>query len=182
MRIIGGIHSGRRLIAVPGSDTRPTADRVREALFNIWQTQVADAQLWDAYAGTGAIGLEAISRGAAWVDFSESARDAIKTLRRNVDLLNVTDRARIWSKTAEEYLAQAHRERRQFDLIFLDPPWRLGVSSVVRDGLAGVLAPDGIAVVESRQDNPVAPLSGLHQLWTRRYGDTRLTAFGLTSP
>lgn len=177
MRIIGGTHSGRRIQAVPGSRTRPTGDRVREALFNIWQTRVAGSHLWDVYAGTGAIGLEALSRGAASVVLSESNRNALKTVRQNVGLLGVEDQAEVWAGTAEDFLSRAREQGRQFDLVFLDPPWADGVSEVLREGLERVLGPQAMAVVESRQDGLVPAFRGLGQLWTRRYGDTRLTAF-----
>ena len=177
MRIIGGKHSGRRLGSLAGSNTRPTGDRVREALFNIWQTHVAGARLWDAYAGTGAVGLEALSRGAASVVFSESSRVALATLRHNVALLGEDAQTEVWPLKAEHLLERWNDNAPQFDLVFLDPPWRLGVSEDVRISLWRVVAAGGMAVVESRQSDTPPMLADLSLLWTRRYGDTRLTAY-----
>jgi 16S rRNA (guanine966-N2)-methyltransferase len=178
VRIIGGKHSGRRLGSLAGAATRPTGDRVREALFNIWQARVFDAHVWDVYAGTGAIGLEALSRGAAHAVFSESSREALRTLRHNIALLNEGARAEVWPKKAEDLLEGWREAAPQFDLVFLDPPWRVGVSAGIRSQLWRVLADDGMAVVESRQDAERDELTGLQELWSRRYGDTRLTAYG----
>ncbi|MCL5116172.1 MAG: 16S rRNA (guanine(966)-N(2))-methyltransferase RsmD [Firmicutes bacterium] len=177
MRIIGGQASGRRLASLAGSDTRPTGDRVREALFNIWQSRVPDARFFDAYAGTGAMGLEALSRGAARAVFAEPHRGALKTLRRNVELVGLADRAEVWPVPCEEAMAAFLQEGRQFDIIFCDPPWAKGLSDRVRMSLGGIVAPHGMVVVESRQSDAEVFLDGLEPIWTRRYGDTRLTAY-----
>lgn len=177
MRIIGGQASGRRLAPLTGSQTRPTGDRVREALFNIWQGRVPEANFLDAYAGTGAVGLEALSRGASRAVFCEPNRAALKTLKQNVTLVGLEAAAEIWPVPLEEAMAHFIEEGRQFDLIFADPPWRDGISPRAQAALPQVLAPTGMLVVESRQDSPGLPLSGLAELWSRRYGDTRLTAY-----
>ncbi len=177
VRIIGGRHSGRRLATLSGTRTRPTGDRVREALFNIWQTRVKDAVFWDAYAGTGAIGLEAISRGASLAVFSETGREALKTLRSNIALLGAGDQTEVWAKSVDELLDKWRYDARRFDLVFMDPPWKVGISPVARESLWEVLVPGGMAVVESRQDQEIPRLPGLRQIWSRRYGDTRLSAF-----
>lgn len=177
MRIIGGTHSGRRLGSLTGSKTRPTGDRVREALFNIWQTRVAGAHFWDAYAGTGAVGLEALSRGAAQVMFSENHRQALKTLRHNIALMDAGEQTEVWPMAVEDLLERWDALPPRFDLIFLDPPWQEGISQRVRQRLVRVVACEGMAVVESRQDQPTVEIAGMNLLWSRRYGDTRLTAY-----
>ncbi len=179
MRIIGGEASGRRLSSLAGTDTRPTGDRVREALFNIWQGRIAGARFLDVYAGTGAMGLEALSRGAHAALFIEPHAGALRTLKRNVELVGVKERAEIWGQTAETVLPQLVESGQRFDVIFCDPPWRHGVSAAVQAQLAGLLAKDGMVVVESRQSDPVLVLDGLEQRWARRYGDTRVTAYDL---
>ena len=180
VRIIGGLHSGRRLAALSGTGTRPTGDRVREALFNIWQSRVAGASLWDAYAGTGAVGLEAWSRGALSVLFSESSRDALKTLQYNIGLLGAGEATQVIAAPCETALARCLKLEKQFDLVFLDPPWMRGISEMVARKLVRLVQVGGMVVLESRQDQPVPELLGMAALWTRRYGDTRLTAFGVT--
>lgn len=177
MRIIGGIHGGRRLGSLSGSHTRPTGERVREALFNIWQTHVDQAVFWDAYAGTGAVGLEAYSRGAARVVFSEVRRDALSTLRHNIALVGAQSHTQVWAMRVEDLLAQWADQGVGFDLVFLDPPWQTGISEFVAHQIVDVVKPLGMAVLESRQDKPIPGLAKMDQLWTRRYGDTRLTAF-----
>lgn len=180
MRIIGGLHSGRRLAQLSGSGTRPTGDRVREALFNIWQDRVEGASLWDAYAGTGAVGLEAWSRGAASVVFSEKSRDALKTLRYNIGLLGADAATQVIQAPCETALSLCLKSGTHFDLVFLDPPWALGISETMADKVAGLVQVGGMVVLESRQDKTVPEFRGMAQLWTRRYGDTRLTAFAVT--
>lgn len=178
MRIIGGQASGRRLASLAGDDTRPTGDRVREALFNIWQIQVPGARFLDAYAGTGAVGLEALSRGATSASFCELSRPALSTLKKNIALVGVGELAEIWPGPVEEAMEVWQERGRQFDLIFCDPPWKRGLSAAVREGLAALLDADGMAVVESRQSDSELVLPGLTRLWSRRYGDTRLSAYG----
>jgi 16S rRNA (guanine966-N2)-methyltransferase len=179
MRIIGGEASGRRLSSLSGTDTRPTGDRVREALFNIWQGRIAGARFLDAYAGTGAMGLEALSRGAQKALFVEPHAGALRTLKRNVELVGVKERAEIWGQTAEAVLPQLVESGQRFDVIFCDPPWRHGVSAAVRAQLPRLVDNGGLVVVESRQSDSIVVIDGLEQRWTRRYGDTRVTAYGL---
>ena len=179
MRIIGGEASGRRLSSLAGTDTRPTGDRVREALFNIWQGRIAGARFLDVYAGTGAMGLEALSRGAAAALFIEPHAGALRTLKRNVDLVGVKERAEIWGQTAESVLPQLADAGQRFDVIFCDPPWRHGVSAAVQAQLPRLVEAGGMVVVESRQSDPLLAIDGLEQRWTRRYGDTRVTAYAL---
>lgn len=177
MRIIGGQYSGRRLASLGGVRTRPTAERVREALFNMWQERVVGARFWDAYAGTGAMGLEAVSRGAQLAVFTEVDRAALTTLHQNVERLGLTAQVEVWPVSAEEFVTRCLTQGRRFDLIFADPPWRAGVSTMVSQHIGAVLESRGWLVLESRQDTPTLVLGGLSVAWSRRYGDTRLTGY-----
>lgn len=185
-RIIAGRARGTHLLTPPGHRTRPTADRVREALFSALVTwaggteappeeQLAGVRLLDLFAGSGAIGLEAASRGASAVVLVESHRPAAELIRRNAVATKLADRTRVVATSAMSYLAGAPEV---FDVVWLDPPYSVGpdeVDAVLARIVDGWLAPDGLAVVERSARDAVphwpAPLS---QRWTRRYGETQL--------
>ena len=118
MRVIGGEFRSRRLKSIPGLATRPTTDRLRETLFDILGAQVKDAVFLDAYAGTGAVGIEALSRGAARAVFIEKSKNAAKVLRENLASLGVEGRALVVPGTVMSSIA-AHK----VDIVFLDPPY-----------------------------------------------------------
>jgi 16S rRNA (guanine966-N2)-methyltransferase len=184
MRIIGGAFRGRRLAPAPRSGLRPTADPVREALFNILAAEVPGRGFVDLCAGTGAVGLEALSRGADPVWLVERSRAAVKTIRKNVEYLGpellggpaylVTAEVGAWIERG----ATPELEDRDVSTIFIDPPYgepRLD-SWLAALGRAGWLAGETLVVVEHRRgEAPGGP--GLETQWSRRYGDTELTAF-----
>jgi 16S rRNA (guanine966-N2)-methyltransferase len=170
-RIVAGTAGGRRLV-VPPRGTRPTSERVREAVFSALEAGygLAGARVLDLYAGSGALGLEALSRGAASATFVESDRRALDVLRRNaatVGLAGVT----VVAGTVESVLAGAASE---YDVIMADPPYGTDVDAVLRlVARGGWLAEDGVLVVEraARDGEPDLP-AGLAMLRSRRYGDT----------
>jgi 16S rRNA (guanine966-N2)-methyltransferase len=180
MRIVGGSHRGRRLLAPPGDAVRPTSDRAREALFNILShgnfaasgLPFADRPVLDAFAGTGAFGLEALSRGASAAAFIENDREALAALRRNIRALGAEDRANIVAGDA----TRPPRAGLACALAFLDPPYRSGLASPALGALAaaGWLTPDALVVIEvaSREELP-AP-AGFIILDERVYGAARL--------
>ena len=170
MRIIAGSHRGRRIVAPKGRDTRPTSDRVRENAFNLIGP-VHDAEVLDLFAGSGAMGLEALSRGAAHATFVESDRDAARTIDGNLEKLGL--RATVLRMDAVRALQQ---ETRRYDLILCDPPYDFDAKRLT-PLLAKLLADDGLLVWEtsSRDEPPEVP--GLAQRTTRTYGSTRLTLF-----
>ncbi|MCK9248919.1 MAG: 16S rRNA (guanine(966)-N(2))-methyltransferase RsmD [Solirubrobacteraceae bacterium] len=172
MRIVAGRLGGRRLLAPPGRDTRPTSDRVREALFSILGPLDGMAVL-DLFAGTGALGLEALSRGAATVDFVERDRRALHVLRANVDALGVGDDAvRVTTGDALRHLRNAAARGAAYDLVLIDPPYRDGdrLGPVLDTGLRPLLRPGARVVTESDRRRPL-PL-GIAVEDERRYGDT----------
>ena len=173
MRIIAGSHRGTRIFAPKGVDTRPTGDRVREAAFNLIGP-VDGAAVLDLYAGSGAMGLEALSRGAASAVFVESDRGACETIRRNLDKLGLAG-AEIACTDVLRFLAA---ERRRFDLILVDPPYDVVESVAVRLALylPTVLAEHGLVVLESssRHEPELPPLT---IRTSRRYGSARVTLF-----
>lgn len=172
MRIIAGRHKGARIFAPPGHDTRPTGDRVREAAFNLIGP-VEGASVLDLYAGSGAMGLEALSRGAEEATFVESDREACRAIERNVAKLAFTG-ARIACGDVLRFLAS---ERFRYDLVLVDPPYEMVESLHMRLGpyLRAVLADDGLLVFETAaKTEPDLPL---HRRTSRRYGSARLTLF-----
>jgi len=177
MRIIAGSRKGARIFAPKGLDTRPTADRVREAAFNLLGPGGAeDAQVLDLFAGSGAMGLEAMSRGAAHVTFVESDREACRTINRNLDKLGFDD-ATVLCQDALTALRADARQGTRYDLVLLDPPYRRfsSLQKAMIKHLPEIVAPGGTLLVETAaEEEPDLPLA---KRTTSRYGSARLTLF-----
>jgi 16S rRNA (guanine(966)-N(2))-methyltransferase RsmD len=169
-RVIAGRYGGRRLQAPPGDATRPTADRVREALFSILGARTEDARVLDLFAGSGALGLEALSRGAAAVTFVDSAPAAIRSLRANLEALGAE--ADVVRADALRWLRGASGRPRQYDLVFLDPPYRQAgaLGGELSEALPSVLAPGALVISESDRRAPLE--LSMPTTDERRYGDT----------
>lgn len=173
LRIVSGELGGRFIEAPPGRTTRPTSSRVREAWFSALGDRVVGARVLDLFAGSGALGLEALSRGAAHVHFVESDRRVLATLRRNVATLGVGDRATLDTRDVFDFLDAVEAEGRTFDLALADPPYATRATErLIERFAARPFAP--LLCVESTADGP-APHG--RAAWTRRYGDTRLTFY-----
>ena len=170
MRVIAGAYGGRRLQAPPGDATRPTSDRVREALFSILADAVADARVLDLFAGSGALGIEALSRGAAWATFVDADPKAQRALRANLTALGIE--AEVRRAEALAFLRAASSAGRQYDLVLLDPPYRSAprLGPGLSEALPPVLAPGALVVAESARRSPLSLDLPLHD--ERRYGDT----------
>lgn len=178
MRVTGGRLRGRRL-RVPREGLRPTSDRVREALFA--RIDPEGASVLDLYAGTGALGIEALSRGAERAAFVECSARCARALRENVAALGLSDRCELLVGSALRALPRLVEQGRRFDLVLLDPPYAAAEEEVgaVLEALAGSeLLPEGaIVVVESSRRRPPPAVGGLERLDERRYGDTLITRF-----
>jgi 16S rRNA (guanine966-N2)-methyltransferase len=176
MRVIAGRWGGRRLQAPKGDATRPTSDRVREALFSVLGERLAGARVLDLFAGSGALGIEALSRGAAAATFVDSAPAALRALRANLDALGAD--AEVSRRDAVRYLGDASTAAREYDLVFLDPPYRLAgrLAGELSAMLPPVLAPGATVVVESDRRTPLE--LDLPLLDERRYGDTLIRIHG----
>jgi 16S rRNA (guanine966-N2)-methyltransferase len=171
MRIVAGRHKGRKLRAPAGAETRPTADKVREALFSILGP-VDGLDVLDLYAGSGAVGLEALSRGAASATFVESGRQAVAAIRAN--LAAAGEEAEIAASDVARWLRSAAERGREFDLVFCDPPYDAAaeIAQTLTELLPRVAAPQALIVTESSKRNPLTldlPLTD-----ERTYGDTRI--------
>jgi 16S rRNA (guanine966-N2)-methyltransferase len=171
VRIIAGANRGARIFAPKGEDTRPTSDRVREAAFNLIGP-VEAATVLDLFAGSGAMGLEALSRGAASATFVESDRDACRTIDRNLEKLGLTG-ATVLQRDVFQALAA---DRRTYDLILCDPPYGFDQDARIAPCLVRALAPDGLVVYETTSRREPA-LGDLRVRTSRTYGSARLTLF-----
>jgi 16S rRNA (guanine966-N2)-methyltransferase len=175
MRIVAGSRKGARIFAPKGRETRPTGDRVREAVFNLIGP-VDGMNVLDLYAGSGAMGLEALSRGAERATFVEADRLAAQTIVRNLDKLQFSDAAVLVADSARQLASDAASGRR-YDLVLIDPPYRMlsGVLPKLAAHLPAVVDPEGLVVVESEaREEPDLPLP---KRTSRRYGSVRVTVF-----
>jgi 16S rRNA (guanine966-N2)-methyltransferase len=175
LRIIAGSRKGARIFA-PKSDARPTGDRVREAAFNLIGP-VDDMAVLDLFAGSGAMGLEALSRGAANVVFVESDREAQRTIERNLEKLGLKGAALVKQDARRALAAEAAADRR-YDLVLVDPPYRMfdSLQPTLAAYLPAVLAEDGLVVVETdKRTQPQQP--PLAERTSRAYGSARVTVF-----
>jgi 16S rRNA (guanine966-N2)-methyltransferase len=180
MRIVAGKHRGRPLLAPPGERVRPTSDRAREALFNILShgdfaaegVPFAEAPVLDAFAGTGALGLEALSRGAGAAVFIEQDSAALAALRKNIAALGESGRSRIISGDA----TRPPRAQAACAVVFLDPPYRSGLAGPALTALAaaGWFAPGALAIIELAAREELPPAAGFAVIDERRYGAARL--------
>lgn len=172
LRIIAGARRGARIETPEGGATRPLRDRIRQALFNILQFEVEGRAVLDLFSGSGAVGLEAVSRGASRAVLVEAGADAARAIRANIAKLRFVDRARLVEGMLPDALAQAGAG--PFDLAFLTPPYHSGAAWPCLGPLAGLLAPDARVVVELHKDEPQAWPPGWRVEDDRLYGVTRL--------
>lgn len=179
MRIVGGRFKGRALASPSGQGTRPTSDRVRESIFNILTHGIEGftlqgARILDLFAGTGAFGLEAISRGARFCQFVDESAEARGLIRRNADSLGIVGQCKIWRRDATKLGPSAPQT--PFDLAFADPPYNKGLGQKALTSLVegGWLTPGAVAVLEEADKAAIADVGGLTLLDQRTYGDTQV--------
>ncbi len=180
MRISAGEHRGRRLHSPKGSKTRPTSDLLRQALFNVLGARIQEARVLDLFAGTGAVGLEALSRGASHVTFVEVDRRAVESLRANLASLDLTAGARLVVGHALPALARLKAAGEMFDCVFLDPPYAgdLAARCIERLAPGDLLRENAVVVVQAFHKTALPDQTGdLRRTWRRRYGESSLVLY-----
>jgi 16S rRNA (guanine(966)-N(2))-methyltransferase RsmD len=183
MRIIAGQFRSRTLQAPSGMATRPSSDRLRETLFNVLSPRIQDAAFLDLYAGSGAVGIEALSRGAARVAFVERAPAALRALRGNLDKLGITGGFRIDSSSVAAAMKHLSKENQRFDLVFLDPPWDAVTEYAATLGslgssACGLLTDGALVIAEHRRKERLEERYGaLERSRLLEQGDAALSFF-----
>ncbi len=179
MRIVGGTHRGRRLATPDSPRVRPTSDRTREALFNILSHgidgfEISGARVLDLFAGTGALGLEALSRGAEFCVFIDDHVESRALVRRNLETLNCMGSAKLFRRDATNL--GDNGQHGTFDLVFADPPYGkgLGEQAIASARAGGWLDEDAVVVLEEMADADIEIPEGFEILDDRKYGDTRI--------
>lgn len=187
MRVIAGTYRSRPLTAPRGTATRPTSDRLRETLFNILAPHIEGARFADLYAGTGAVGIEALSRGAAHVTFVESAAPAVAALRANLAALKIREGFQLEQRSVPVALRNLARRDPHFNLVYLDPPWEDGAAytkslMLLAEFSAALLAPGAIVIAEHgrRGSATITDTYGvLHRYRILEQGDAALSFYQL---
>lgn len=177
MRVITGTARGRKLKELPGLDTRPTTDKVKESIFNIVQFDVEGRRVLDLFAGTGQLGIEALSRGADQCVFVDASRDAAKIVRENVALTGFEDRGRVVQGDALSFLTTS---REKFGLAFLDPPYAAELLDRALEQMAAIdiMSENGIIVCESALERVLPDLPAPYEKGREyRYGKIKLTLY-----
>lgn len=173
MRVCGGELRGRHIQTAPGRDSRPTSERAREGLYSWLGPRVAGAQVLDLYAGTGALAIEALSRGALHATFVEREASASRVLGRNLRQLGLAPQTRMLAIDVGRALRRLRKEGARFELVLADPPYRNAEPLAEHSALAELLAPAGVLVWErSARSEPCPAPSGLIWKAMKRYGDT----------
>ena len=172
MRVIGGEFRSRRLKSIPGRDTRPTPDRLRETLFDILGSRVEGAVFVDAYAGTGSVGIEALSRGAARAVFIERSKSAARVIRENLASLGIEDRALLMTASAASALQKC-----EADIVFLDPPYTRETEYASTLGVLGERPPSLVVVQHSVRFSPAESYSFLRKTRSMKQGDNALAFY-----
>lgn len=183
MRVISGTAKGRRLASFKGEGIRPTADRVKESLFNIINSNFGpldDKAVLDLFAGTGNLGIEALSRGAANTVFIDEGLKSVKVLKKNLDVCGFVDRSEIVQTSVESGIRLLSRKGYKFNLVFLDPPYEKGFVEKTLRGLIeeGILEYEAVVVAEhSVRERPSMEYDGLTFTDRRKYGDTEISFY-----
>jgi 16S rRNA (guanine(966)-N(2))-methyltransferase RsmD len=183
VRVISGSARGRRLLAPQDLRVRPTADRVKEALFSIIisrEGSLAGKRVLDLCAGTGSLGIEALSRGAAEVVFVDNHRESAEFITRNIELTGFAGKGRVLAREVLSALRDLEKSAERFDLVFLDPPYRAGLAEKILAGLADsrLLSDDALVVAEFASGELLAPAFGcLQECDRRKYGDTSVAFY-----
>ena len=179
MRVISGKSRGKKLVSLEGDNTRPTLDRVKEAMFNKIQFNIKDATVLDLFAGTGALGIEALSRGAKQAYFCDKVPEAIQVIKQNIANTNNLDRSIIINKDYNEVLEKLVLQSKKIDIVFLDPPYKtnLAIESLQKIIMSNLLTEDGIVIVETddiNKEKEILKIKNVEIFDKRKYGSVWL--------
>ena len=172
MRVIAGIAKGHNLLSPRGMDVRPTLDRVKESLFSILYPYLKDASVLDLFSGTGALGIEALSRGASACVFVDSSGESLSCTRDNLVKTKLEDMAVLEKCTFVVFLK---KNTKKFDIIFLDPPYSKGIEDDVFRHIGGSLADGGVIVLET--ESPSSEYGGFEKIRSAKYGRVYITLY-----
>jgi 16S rRNA (guanine966-N2)-methyltransferase len=178
VRIISGERRGKKLLAVHGMSTRPTADRIRESIYNIISARIANASVLDLFAGTGILGIEALSRGARFALLIDNSREPVETIRKNLIACQFETRARVIQHDIQNGLRWLKSDGTLFNLVFVDPPYHQALADSALSHLhdSGALSPEALIVVEHSVAAPLTELPpGFNRIDERNYGKTLVT-------
>jgi len=175
MRVISGTARGKKLTSLEGLDTRPTLDRVKEALFNILQFNIKEANVLDLFSGSGALAIEALSRGASKAILCDLSKQAVKVINKNLEDTRLKDKSEILNKDYLEVLNHLKNKPEKFDIIFLDPPYKTDYifKSIEKILKYNLLAEEGIIIVETDDENKIEELKKIQNIEiydARKYG------------
>ena len=183
MRVISGTAKGRRLASFRGNNIRPTADRVKESLFNIIASNfgpLENKKVLDLFSGTGNLGIEALSRGAAEITFVDENPRSINILKKNIDICGFTDRSEVLLTKVENGIRLLSKKGRRFNLVFLDPPYEKGfIEKTLKEVVNERILEEGAVVVaeHSTREKPSTEYQGLALTDRRKYGDTEISFY-----
>ena len=173
MRIVGGIYKGRTLLEFKGQEIRPTSDMVRESLFNILQFKIVGKTFLDLFCGTGAVGIEALSRGASEVTFNDLSRESLSITKKNLEKLCITDNAKVFNRNGVDFHLYT---KEVYDYVFIDAPYKDDVGIKALQNSVNLLSPDGVVIYEN--EKPVdQKIDGLEKIQERKYGRAILTFY-----
>ncbi len=163
MRVIAGTARRLQLVTPEGLATRPTSDQIKETLFNIIQSDIPDACVLDLFAGSGGIGIEALSRGACYACFVDNSKEALRCIRENLNHTKLADSATVYASDYMNALAKMQMEHRRFNIVFMDPPYERGFETEALRFLASsdLLADNALVIVEASMKTPIDEIDGL---------------------
>ncbi len=175
MRVVGGTARGRKLTTLEGMDVRPTTDKVKESVFNIIQFEVPGSSMLDLFAGSGQMGIEALSRGAENAVFVDSSRKSLNIVKTNVDTVGFSDRAKLIMSDSTAYLG---RTSEKFDIVFLDPPYHCGLIDKAFGYLPQVLKDTSVVICETKADEELPETFGDFEIKkTYKYSAIKITVY-----
>lgn len=182
MRIIAGICKGKNLKSLPGSETRPTSNKVKGSIFDVLSNNIKDKKMLDLFGGTGSVGIEALSRGCSQVTFVEKNQQAMKIIKENVAKCGFTDQASYYNLDAFKAIQLLGKKKTSFDLVYLDPPYNFENTEILLESLlkSEILEALAIVVFESYKKSVlIEKIENLEKIKEKTYGDTKITYYQL---